>query len=210
MNADRNELFEYVSHLIDENRLNDAKECTLKIETEIDLVDDDSDKLSWRSLAAPLLIDVGSRLQDTDMIKRGIEHFHRCEEAIHHKEGLANVCYNLANGHRELWRLDPRSGDLQVDTDNHLLARRYYRLATSGMTSEFADKRLACLAWTNYGNLLDGIGRNVEALSAYDVALRIMPTFGMALGNKGVALRNFAPLMPGYSHILYFESIHCS
>jgi len=41
---------------------------------------------------------------------------------------------------------------------------------------------------TNLGNLLSQIGRVVEALEYYEKALRIIPTFEMALGNKGITL----------------------
>ena len=140
------------------------------------------------------------------MIYRGVEYLNQwLNGGI--SQDLPDDCFNLANGYSELLRFDSVEGIVDVDSENHLLARRYYRLAASGMTPEHAEKGVASNAWTNYGNLLDGIGRNVEALSTYDVALRIQPTFGMALGNKGVALKNFAPLMPGYSHLLYIESI---
>ena len=206
MQMNRDELFHYVSSLIDENRLNEAKEFTLKIEAEIARAGNDIDRLSWRGVAAPLLIDIGRGLRETELIARGIEHLHNSEQDIH-EEGLGNVCYNLANGYSELWRLDPLSQELQVDTDSHLLARRYYRRATSCMTLEDIESGVASTAWTNYGNLLDGIGRNVEALERYDIALKLNPNMGMALGNRGVTLHHFALQMPGFNHLLIAEAI---
>lgn len=47
-------------------------------------------------------------------------------------------------------------------------------------------------ARTNLGNLLDSVGRPLEALKAYQEALALDPEFGMAWGNWGVALEHLA------------------
>lgn len=43
-------------------------------------------------------------------------------------------------------------------------------------------------AATNSGNILEKYGRYYEAILLYDKALKVNPNFGMAFGNKGIAL----------------------
>lgn len=45
---------------------------------------------------------------------------------------------------------------------------------------------------TNLANVLDTVGRTVEAIELYDEALKAHPAFGMALGNKGRAIFHYA------------------
>jgi tetratricopeptide (TPR) repeat protein len=74
---------------------------------------------------------------------------------------------------------------------------------------EDAGDRLRLVALVNCGNLYDSMGRSVDALRCYDRALAIDSTFGMGLGNKGMALRNFAPFMGGHmSHVLEEAAWH--
>jgi LA2681-like HEPN len=47
---------------------------------------------------------------------------------------------------------------------------------------------LRAMAAVNAGNALDALGRSLEALERYDVALQLMPDSGMALGNRGMTL----------------------
>lgn len=44
---------------------------------------------------------------------------------------------------------------------------------------------------TNLGNLMSEIGRSIEALDYWDMALKIMPRYGMAIGNKGLGLYKY-------------------
>lgn len=53
---------------------------------------------------------------------------------------------------------------------------------------------------TNLGNALSQIGRFVEAIEKYDEALEASPEFGMALGNKGMALVRFAVAHYDHGH----------
>src|SRR5262249_25210886 len=94
-----------------------------------------------------------------------------------------------------------------VDAEDHRLSRHYYRRAIQDLNVKHFSNGLACQLWTNYGNSLDFIGRYVEAIDAYDAALRINPNMGMALGNKAVALAYIAPVIWGYTHRFYLEAI---
>ena len=63
--------------------------------------------------------------------------------------------------------------------------------------------KLRLRALTDAGNSYDIVGRYLDALDCYERALRIDPSFGMALGNRGLALLYIAPLMGEHkSHLL--------
>lgn len=52
---------------------------------------------------------------------------------------------------------------------------------------------LRAMAAVNAGNAFDKIGRSIEAIERYCLALRLVPGFGMALGNRGMTLARLAP-----------------
>jgi hypothetical protein len=61
-------------------------------------------------------------------------------------------------------------------------------------------------ALTNAGNAYDIVGRDVDALVCYTHALAIDPHFGMALGNRGIALHHFAPFMHEHTPIVLHQA----
>jgi len=94
--------------------------------------------------------------------------------------------YDVANGYQVLiesaMQADPGAG---FDCEDMIKqALRYFGKADQ------TDPRVV----TNLGNLLDTLGRPVEAIACYERALALDPTFAMALGNKGMALELLAPI----------------
>jgi hypothetical protein len=77
----------------------------------------------------------------------------------------------------------------QLEMENELLSLR--KAAHSDGFASLPPVRRAQIL-TNTGNLLNTIGRSLEALRLYDDALRVFPSFGMAMGNRGAALKRFA------------------
>ena len=63
-------------------------------------------------------------------------------------------------------------------------------------------------ATTNIANILEKYGRNYEALSMYDRVLKVNPNFGMALGNKAIALGYYIRLAPQQSLLLLNKCYH--
>ena len=63
-----------------------------------------------------------------------------------------------------------------------------------------------CQILTNLANQLDTVGRFVEALEHWDRALAIDPHFGMALGNRGYGLEQYARALydPGHRALFLF------
>jgi LA2681-like HEPN len=58
----------------------------------------------------------------------------------------------------------------------------------------FLEPLRRCQILTNHANLLDTLGRTFEAIAGWNSALKIMPNFGMALGNRGLGLKTLASL----------------
>ena len=57
------------------------------------------------------------------------------------------------------------------------------------------NKIRQCQILTNRGNLINTFGRYIDALEAWDAALKIIPNFAMALANRGYCLRHYAGLL---------------
>jgi HEPN superfamily protein len=62
--------------------------------------------------------------------------------------------------------------------------------------------------YTNLGNLFSHCGRLIEAIWSWDRALQISPDFGMALGNRGYGLEQYATRLhdPGHQLIVLREA----
>ncbi len=57
------------------------------------------------------------------------------------------------------------------------------------------DKIRQCQILTNHANLLNLVGRTIDAIAIWDEALKIIPGFAMALGNRGLGLRCYAGMV---------------
>lgn len=70
---------------------------------------------------------------------------------------------------------------------------------------------IACAqTYTNLGNVLNHIGRFIEAVEYWDRALVSVPTFAMASGNRGVGLAHYAGALydPGHEGVLMLAACH--
>lgn len=59
--------------------------------------------------------------------------------------------------------------------------------------------------YTNYGNILDRCGRKIAAIDQYKKALNLHSSFGMALGNLGMAYHHYGMLEYDPAHRDYFH-----
>ena len=153
------------------------------------------------------LIDIGFGLKNSKIVKEGIVTGEKLLKDSSHKNQKTNLYYNCANGYTSLYHLEydrERNAKQIVDNENLQNAKRNFREALKE-TNHFDSKFISQL-WTNYGNCLDSLGRGVEALYAYDKALKIDPGFPMALGNKAIALRFFADISGTYREAVYIKS----
>lgn len=146
------------------------------------------------------MIDVGARTDDMALIEEAVKIFKDTP-----KEDLdPHFFYNAGNGNQILFEHRLFSGANIFDTHNLVDdALECFNLSPSSSPS----------ALTNQGNLYDEIGRPIEALRLYERALNIDPQFGMALGNKALAIGRLARISEYntayliYSHQLYSQAL---
>jgi len=74
----------------------------------------------------------------------------------------------------------------------------HLRMALHGIDA-LSDER-ACQILTNLGNLMDHIGRFVDAIEYWDRALDKLPSFPMARGNRGYGLTYYARALYDQGH----------
>ena len=74
------------------------------------------------------------------------------------------------------------------------------RRAIAEPSFEQLDDISKCKIYTNLGNRLNQLGRFVEAIRYWNAALFLIPSFAMALGNKGFGLSFYAKLLYDPNH----------
>lgn len=148
------------------------------------------DPTFWFNYAG-FLIDGGRSVERGEVVKRGIGILESMVSKAS-KRASPNLLYNLANGYFALDDLARKQPGFHYDPDNHelLLAKRYYREALA--QSDQIAPTLCSMVRVNYGNCLARLGRSVEAIDSYDLALQDLPDHAMALGNLAVELNRYA------------------
>ena len=152
------------------------------------------------------LIDIGKGLENSQIVKEGISLGEEILENFDFKKYKYNLRYNIANGYMVLHSLESKSIGIEqiVDNENLQRAKSYFREAIK--EEDDLDLNFKKQLWTSYGNCLDTLRRGVEALYAYDEALKIDPNFSMALGNKARAMKFFANISGVYREAIYIKS----
>lgn len=156
---------------------------------------------------ASFLIDIGFGLKNSKIVREGIDKGEKLLKGPFYKSHKANLYYNCANGYMSLFQLeyDKKRGFEQLVNNKNLQdAKCNFREAIKEVDN--FDFKFRSQLWTNYGNCLDSLGRGIEALYAYEEALKIDSNFSMALGNKAKAMRFFADISGIYRAAVYIKS----
>ncbi len=153
-----------------------------------------------------ILINIGKKLRNAEIIKEGVAVGEKLLRGSAFKNYKTNLYYNIANGYIFLYQLEHDRSKIEQIVDNKNLqdAKCYFRKAIK-RKSHF-DLKIRRQVWTDYGNCLDALGRGMEALYAYDEALKIDPNFPMAVGNKAEAMKLFADISGAYRDAIYIKS----
>jgi tetratricopeptide (TPR) repeat protein len=148
------------------------------------------------------LVDIGFGLSDQNIIRQGLKIGEQNLKNQRDEEYKANIHYNLANGYLSLYGLVERKTGIEAipQSENLQKAKRHFREAL-----KFCDN-LKKQIYVNFGNCLDTLGRGVEALNAYDNAIKSDKNFSMAIGNRAKALRFFADISGQYRGAIYIEA----
>ncbi|MCY4436750.1 MAG: LA2681 family HEPN domain-containing protein [Chloroflexi bacterium] len=144
-------------------------------------------------------VEVGGQLKSVDLVDKGV----RILSELDPKRS-ATISYNLANAKSQLWKIAVNQNGLSTAwLEMRCQLRDSRKLYESVANDDNADIEQRLKAFTDWGNSYDNQGRYLDALDCYDQALRLDPSYGMALGNRGMALFFAAPLMGEHqSHIL--------
>lgn len=119
---------------------------------------------------------------------------------------MALLHYFRGNAFSSLRTLDragkPAAWDWhQVDFEKEIVSLRFASLAAEKAQ---LPTELRCRISTNLGNALSFVGRFVDAISCWDIALTLNPQFAMALGNKGYGLFYYGKHLYDRGHAALF------
>lgn len=148
------------------------------------------------------LIDLSADLHREDGLNRAIQWCGQLKDTGLSGNQQATLCYFEGNAWSALRQLRHQStGNVweweQIELEKEIIC---LRLAARAAEIAGSSQQRLCQIYTNLGNCLDYIGRFVEAIWYYDKALAIDPNFGMAMGNKGIALISYGRALYDHTH----------
>lgn len=117
--------------------------------------------------------------------------------------------YTVANAWANKEHLAAESGHRQWDWQAEFHEKQIFHLRTAlSECSETTPDQLKAQILTNLANVLDRVGRFIEALEYYDDALSLAPDYGMPRGNRGIALDCYARSVPdpGHGYFLLYHA----
>jgi len=145
----------------------------------------------WKELLAIACTDGGAASGRRALVKRGAKLWRGLDP-----QNSWHIAYNLANAELALWEIAVREDGLLAAWEHDRRHLSEARALYEHVGRDASVRRtLRVQALTNGGNSYDMIGRDLDAIALYDEALTIDPDFAMALGNRGIALKHFAPYM---------------
>jgi tetratricopeptide (TPR) repeat protein len=149
--------------------------------------------------------EVGSDTDDLELLGKGAAMWAELAES----DPRSELKYNRANTAEAIFEVAVRSeghvAALETQREQLDLARQLF--SEIGDDAEAGDAtRIQAL--TNLGNSYDLLGRDLDSIQAYDRAIAIDPDFGMAQGNKGVALLGVANLSAGHTPAVLRQAVH--
>lgn len=130
--------------------------------------------------------------------------YSRLGEKIGKEPDNSTYVFNRANCILSLAEIDcpwPYSIEKLIDTKRFNEARMQF-LSVKQEKEKHYERSL-----TNSANILEKYGRNYEAIYCYDQVLTENPGFGMALGNKGLAIDYYIRLSPQKSFRLMRKEV---
>lgn len=124
-------------------------------------------------------------------LKEGLELSMKVDTSRFNKSEKCKFHYFVANGWSYMLLLKYNSPE-DAGLSSPEYEKEIYHLRLALEFIDNAEGIVACQILTNLGCTFSHIGRYVEAQYYFNMALKINPDFGMALGNKGYGLYRYA------------------
>lgn len=195
---------------LDENNLSQAETLIKRIEKEILKLEKNEYTIQLSANLGGLMIDYGTWKNDFLFVNRGTQYALEAVESLPEKRLLLSHLYNLANGYSSIRKFKlKKSFDKGSIPEEYLEEKRIYRRALDFASSKKLlehETQILPELLINYGNMLDTIGRPVEALDFYEQALNINPAKPEVLTNKAITLKHLALRAHGHTHLFIQES----
>lgn len=112
--------------------------------------------------------------------------------------------YFVANTHSDIRRLSTAGTDKSWEWEQEDIEKEIFHLRKALQTGQSLPDERMCQILTNLGNLMNEIGRFVEAVEYWDRALERVPSFPMARGNRGFGLTHYARTLYDRGHAIVF------
>jgi tetratricopeptide (TPR) repeat protein len=143
----------------------------------------------------------GRQMKSRDLVLKGVAAW----ESLLGK--TLDAEYNVANVEQALWDLAVDGQDFVVAMESeHKRLERARLLHKRAAENESLLKSVRLQAAVNLGNSFDLMGRELDAMEAWGLALGIDPNFAMARGNVGTALLAVAPYVGGHTPTVIREA----
>lgn len=157
---------------------------------------------------AAIFIDCGSIQKDIELINLGVnlieDILKKDEFQLSPNHSFAN--YTLSNGYSELAYFYQASGS--NDAMKKALQTQKQLLQKVLLEKESLPEKLLLNVITNYANLLDNLGRTVEAVDHYYDCLEIDPSNATAMLNCGIALPRLENISKVHNPKILYEAWH--
>ena len=137
------------------------------------------------------LTDLSFDLRKTEGLERSIQLSEEVQKRDLDSEHITTSHYFLANAYSYLKTLNRAGTDESWDWEQEEIEKEIFHLRTALRAGSQRDE-IMCPVLTNLGNLMNEIGRFVEAIEYWDRALDRSSSFAMAQGNRGVGLSYYA------------------
>jgi len=140
------------------------------------------------------LIDLSLDLQKIEGLEKSIELSEELFGSNLNKKDLCILHYFIGNAWDALKNLKFNENNKNIQWENEEIENEiiHLRMALTGEGFSDLNDGRKCQILTNLGNLMDEIGRFVEAIEYWERALKIDNSFAMAIGNRGEGIANYA------------------
>ena len=197
---------EYLSTIQQIQHLLTAGEATRAYNLSKNLLEKDPENPAVQFSCSGSFIDCGNELRDLKLIELGIDLIEKLKESDDCPVGVnyGMLLYNLSNGYGEIAALKQSTGEHQAMLE--AFQKQKQSLQSVLLERKSIPEELIPNILTNYANLLDHLGRTVEAVDHYYDCLELAPEHAVAMGNCGEAIQRLFNISPLHNEKLLYES----